>query len=109
MAAHRRRARWIGQGSLLSEAGAAREPDRILGGPEERFGLVDAFQLLRCRIGVMDDSGASLHEHPAVLYDCRAKDDAGVHFAIGAEIADASGIRAPFVLLELVDDLHRAD
>ena len=47
--------------------------------------------------------------HDAVLDHRRAQHDAGVHLAEGAEVADATGIDAALVGLQLVDDLHGTD
>ena len=57
---------------------------------------------------VGDDAGAGLHVDLAVLHHRGAEHDAGVHRAVGGEIADAAGIGAALLLLQLVDDLHRA-
>src|SRR5215212_6010278 len=91
----------------LSEARTAGEPHGIFSRPKQRFGLVDAFLLLGGRIGIVDDAGARLDRHAAVLHHRRPEHDAGVHLAVGAEIADAARIRPALVLLQLVDDLHR--
>ncbi len=47
--------------------------------------------------------------HAPVLDHRRAQHDAGIHLTIGAEIADAAGIGAARIALQLVDDLHRSD
>ncbi len=51
----------------------------------------------------------ALDMHEAVFHHRGAQHDASVHFAPGAEIADAAGIDAALVLLQFVDDLHCAD
>src|SRR5215468_6333035 len=68
---------------LLSAAGGAGEALRLLGGAEQRLGLVDAFLLLGLRIGIGDDAGAGLHVHRAVLDQRGAQHDAAVHVARG--------------------------
>src|SRR5271169_2957599 len=94
--------------SLLPALRACSEPHRFLRRAEQRLRLVDAFAVLVGRIGIVDDSGAGLDMHEAVFHHRGAEHDAGVHFAASAEIADAAGVDAPLVLLEFVDDLHRA-
>src|SRR5262245_22278402 len=66
----------------------AREAARFFGGAEQGLGLVDAFALLGRRVRIGDDAGAGLHVHRAVLDECRAQHDRGVHLAGGGEIAD---------------------
>ena len=44
---------------------------------------------------VRDDTGARLHECPAVRYEGRADDDAGVEFAVSADVPDAPAVGAP--------------
>ncbi len=74
---------------------------------EQGLGLVHAFLLLGGRIGIVDNSRARLHMHSPVLHDGGAQHDAGIHLAARTEIADAAGIGAALLLLQLVDDLHR--
>ena len=65
------------------------EAQGLLGGAEQGARLVHAFALFARRIGVGDDAAAGLHMHHAVLDHRGAQHDAGVHLAVGGEIADA--------------------
>src|SRR5712691_11491854 len=76
----------------LPAARGAGEPLRLLGGAEQRLGLVDAFLLLGFRIGIGDDAGAGLDVHGAVLDQRRAQHDAAVELAGDREIADRACI-----------------
>src|SRR5687768_11702430 len=83
----------------LSDSRLACEAHGFFRRPEERFRLADAFLLLGGRIGIIHDAGAGLDRHAAVLHHGRAQNDASIHLAIGAEIADAAGVRTALVLL----------
>src|SRR5439155_17948262 len=50
---------------LLPAPRRSRETACLLGGAEQRLGLVDAFLLLGLRVGIGDDAGAGLHVHHA--------------------------------------------
>src|SRR5918994_5706911 len=73
----------------LPEPRLAGEAHRLFGRPEKGFRLVDAFLLLGSRVGIVDDARARLHGHAPVFDHGGAQHDAGVHLAVGAEIADA--------------------
>src|SRR5687768_12387451 len=88
--------------SLLPALAEAGEAHSLFGRPELGSGLVDALGLFARRHAVGDDAGARLRVHPAVLHDRGAQGDAGVHRTVGAEIADAAGIDAALVFLQLV-------
>src|SRR5579872_3577827 len=94
-------------GALLPALGAGREAHGLLRRAEQRPRLVGAFAVFVVGRRIVDDSGAGLHMHLAVLDHRGAQHDAGVHLAGGAEIADAAGIDAALVLLQFVYDLHR--
>src|SRR3954467_15622674 len=94
--------------SSLADPRLAGKTHCLFRGPEEGLGFVDAFLLLGGRVGIVDDARAGLDRHTPVLHNGRAQHDTGIHLAIGAEIADASGIGPALVLLQLVDDLHGA-
>jgi hypothetical protein len=54
------------------------------------------------------DAGSGLHIHFAILDDCRAQHNAGIHFAVGGEIANATAIDTAFVDFQFVDYFHGA-
>ena len=84
-------------GSCFAPIGRASQAGKthgLIGGAEQGLGLVDAFLMLVFGNAVGDDAGAGLDIHLAVLDDGGAQHDAGVHVAIGGEIADAAGIDA---------------
>src|SRR3990167_5452336 len=93
----------------LPPADARGEPYRLFGSAEKSARLGDAFLMLVLGHRIRHDPGTGLDVHPAVLDDRSAEHDAGVHRPIGREIADAAGVDAALLDLQLVDDLHRAD
>ena len=64
-------------------------------GGEHRTGLVNALGGLHGGHRVRDDTGAGLHECPALRYEGRADDDAGVEFAVSADVPRRSRRRSP--------------
>src|SRR3954454_19463752 len=88
----------VGRRKLLPALGRAGKAPRFFRGAEQRLGLIDAFLLLGLRVAVGDDARTRLHVHHAVLHQSGAQDDAGVHRAIGGEIADAAGVEPALVL-----------
>ena len=59
-------------------------------------------------VGIGHHADAGLNIHRVVLHEGRAQQDAGVHRAVGGEVAGAAGIDAAAHRLDLVDDLHCA-
>ena len=59
------------------------------------------------RIAVGDNACSGLGVHCAVLDQGGAQDDAGIHFSIGGEVADAARIEPALFFFQFVDDLHR--
>src|SRR3989304_5864517 len=78
-----------GESTMASGAGAT---PGLLGGAKERLSLVDAFLLLRGRVGIGNDAGPCLHIHAAVLDERGAQHDANVEVAGGGEIAAAARV-----------------
>ena len=88
-------------------AHAGGEAHRLLGGADQRLGLVAALLVLRLGVAVGDDTAARLHDQGAVLDQPGAQRDAGIHAAVGGEVADAAAIESAPLGFQLVDDLHR--
>src|SRR4051794_35842042 len=78
-------------------------------GGHEPHGFIEALAVLALRRGVGDHACSSLDVGGAIFQEHGSEGDAGVCKAIEAEIAHGAGIDAAFALLELIDDLHRAD
>src|SRR5262245_49482282 len=98
---------WNSQGVSLARPSAvgavrSRVTPSLRRRAEERARLVQGFLQLRFGIAVEHHAAARLGVDHAVLHDGRAKRDAGVHVAAGAEIADAPRIDAALVLLHFV-------
>ena len=60
------------------------------------------------RVGLHHDRAAGADRRPPRAHHDRADDDAEVHHAVEAEVADRAGVDAARLVLEVVDDLHRA-
>src|SRR3546814_6659686 len=73
-------------------AGPGGEAHRLLRGADEGAGLVAAFLELALGIAVVDHAAAGLDVHHLVLHHGGPEGDAGVHGAVGGEIADGAGI-----------------
>src|SRR5690606_5744790 len=86
-----------------------RHPDRFARRRDQRAGLGLAFALLIGRVGIGDDAGAGLDVQDSVLDDTGTQHDATVDRAVGREIADAAGIGAACLRLQLGDDLTGVD
>ena len=96
-------------GLLSRSAPAAGEADGLLGGADQGARLVAALLVLGLGVAVGDHAAARLDVHAPVLDQRGPQRDAGVHRAVGGEVADGTGVEAAPLGLQLVDDLHRPD
>src|SRR5258708_10061007 len=74
----------------------------------QRARLQHALVVLRLEVGVGHHADAGLDIQDVVLDQGGAQHDAGVHRAVGGEVAGAAGIDAAAYRLDLVDDFHGA-
>src|SRR3970040_1843519 len=93
----------------ISTYSVSREIRGFLGGAGQRAPLFAAFLVLALGGRIRDHAAAGLDINLAILEDGGPERDAGVHLAVGAEIADAAGVDAAPLRFELLDDLHRPD
>src|SRR5262249_16721848 len=96
-----------GSGPLPPLSAALGEAHGFFRGADQSAGLVLALLVFALRHRIRDDAGAGLDVHDAVLHDGGAEHDAGVHGAVGGEVADGAAVDAAALGLQLLDDLHR--